>query len=56
MFMIYATFETYFVTPGVAPTLQARDRFKLFINELLPTFGKPTTPTLIEVLMSLFLQ
>lgn len=49
-------FETYLVTPGVDPTLQALDLFKLLIIELLPTLGSPTTPTRIEVLISLFLQ
>lgn len=29
------------MTPGVAPTLQARARFKLLIKLLLPTLGKP---------------
>lgn len=32
---------TYLVTPGVAPTLQARARFRLLIKLLFPTFGKP---------------
>ena len=45
-----------FVTPGVAPTLQALLLFKLFISELLPTFGKPTTPTRIDVLTSYIKQ
>lgn len=47
---------SYFVTPGVEPTLQALDRFKLLIKLLLPTLGRPTTPTLIEVFIPLFLQ
>lgn len=34
---------TYLVTPGVAPTLHARARFKLLIKLLFPTFGKPET-------------
>lgn len=33
--------RTHLVTPGVAPTLQARARFKLLIKLLLPTLGKP---------------
>lgn len=33
---------TYLVTPGVAPTLHARARFRLLIKLLFPTFGKPT--------------
>ena len=41
-----------FVTPGVAPTTQALLRFKLFIRELFPTLGKPTTPTRIDVFTS----
>lgn len=32
---------TYLVTPGVAPTLHARARFRLLIKLLFPTFGKP---------------
>ena len=32
---------TYLVSPGVAPTLQDLDRFRLLIRELLPTLGKP---------------
>lgn len=34
--------STYLVTPGVAPTLHARARFKLLIKLLFPTFGKPS--------------
>lgn len=30
------------MTPGVAPTLHARARFKLLIKLLFPTLGKPT--------------
>lgn len=33
---------TYLVTPGVAPTLHARARFKLLIKLLFPTLGNPT--------------
>lgn len=33
---------THLVTPGVAPTLHARARFKLLIKLLFPTLGKPT--------------
>lgn len=44
------------MTPGAAPTLQALDRFKLFMRELFPTLGKPTTPTLIDVLIPLLRQ
>jgi len=36
---------SYFVTPGVEPTLQALQRFKLLITLLLPVFGKPETHT-----------
>jgi len=32
---------THFVTPGVAPTVQALHLFKLFMMLLLPTLGKP---------------
>lgn len=32
---------TYLVTPGVAPTLHARARFKLLIKLLFPTLGNP---------------
>ena len=32
---------TYFVTPGVAPTLQARDLFRLLMILLLPVLGNP---------------
>ena len=32
----------YLVTPGTAPTLQARLRFKLLIRLLFPTLGRPT--------------
>ena len=42
--------------PGIAPTVQARLRFNELIIELFPTFGIPTTPTRIEVLIPLFLQ
>lgn len=38
---ITRSLKTYLVTPGVAPTLQARARFKLLIKLLLPTLGKP---------------
>jgi len=31
----------YFVTPGVEPTLQALQRFRLLITLLFPVFGKP---------------
>lgn len=43
--------QTYFVTPGVDPTVHALDLFKLLITLLFPTLGKPTTPTVIDVLM-----
>ena len=33
--------KTYFVIPGIAPTLHAFVRFKLLITLLLPTLGKP---------------
>lgn len=33
--------RTYLVTPGVAPTLQARALFKLLIKLLFPTLGNP---------------
>lgn len=33
--------DTYLVTPGVAPTLHARARFRLLIKLLFPTLGKP---------------
>jgi len=33
----------YFVTPGVAPTLHARHRFRLLMMLLFPVFGNPTT-------------
>ncbi len=46
----------YFVRPGVAPIAHACDRFRLFIRLLLPVLGKPTTPTVIICLMSLFRQ
>lgn len=44
---------TYLVTPGTAPTLQDLLRFKLLMMLLLPTFGRPTTPTRMDVLMPL---
>lgn len=37
----YTNNNTYLVTPGTAPTLQALDRFKLLMMLLLPVFGKP---------------
>ena len=42
--------------PGMAPTLHALFRFKLLMRLLLPTLGKPTTPTRIDVLTSLLRQ
>lgn len=53
---MYDKKNTHFVIPGVLPTLQALALLRLLINELLPTLGKPTTPTVIEVLISLFRQ
>ena len=47
---------SYFVTPGVDPTLQDLDRFKLLMTLLFPTFGNPTMPTVMEVLMFWFRQ
>lgn len=32
----------YLVTPGTAPTLHARLRFRLLIRLLFPTLGRPT--------------
>lgn len=32
---------TYLVTPGTAPTLHARLRFRLLIRLLFPTLGRP---------------
>ena len=31
----------YLVSPGMAPTVQALDLFRLLITLLLPTFGRP---------------
>ena len=33
--------HTHFVTPGVSPTPQAFDRFRLLMMLLLPTLGRP---------------
>jgi hypothetical protein len=41
------THQTYLVTPGFAPTLHALDLFNELMRELFPTFGIPTTPTVI---------
>ena len=41
---------TYFVIPGVAPTLQDRDRFRLLIKLLFPTLGKPTLKGKVAVI------
>ena len=48
--------RTYFVKPGVDPTPQDLLLFILLIKLLLPTLGKPTTPTVIAVFKPLFLQ
>lgn len=40
----------HLVTPGMAPTPQARLRLRLLMRLLLPTLGYPTTPTVMEVL------
>ncbi len=41
---------TYLVTPGVAPTLHARARFKLLIKLLFPTLGKPTETGVCKII------
>jgi len=38
------------VTPGVLPVGAALDLFREFINDDLPTFGNPITPTTIYCL------
>lgn len=38
---IISSLRTYLVTPGVAPTLQARALFRLLIKLLFPTLGNP---------------
>ena len=35
------TLHSYFVTPGVAPTVHVLDLFKLLMILLLPTLGRP---------------
>ena len=42
--------------PGVAPTPHTLLRLSELMSEDLPTLGKPITPTLIDVLMSLLRQ
>ncbi len=48
--------ETYFVTPGVQPTLHALPLVSELMIELLPTFGMPTIPTRIDVFIPLLRQ
>lgn len=48
--------KTYFVTPGVQPTLHAFPRVNELMMELLPTFGIPTMPTRIDVFIPLLRQ
>ena len=38
------------VTPGALPTCATRARLRLLMSDDLPTFGRPTTPTVIEAL------
>src|SRR5690606_20876118 len=45
-----------FVNPGVEPTPQTFDRFNELITEDLPTFGKPITPTVMDVFRFAFRQ
>lgn len=42
------------VKPGVAPTLTTWHLFKLLMRLLLPTFGRPITPTVIDFLICHF--